>query len=159
MGRSHAAFLLAFALLAGCALSVPGAFSPVQGPLAQQSATASYHATLNGVLSGTVTVVLPNGEVCKGPWHFVGAASNTPVGADLITPPPSAIATGWDLVYGPGYYVAHVLGNKLYARATLTGTRGTTMDAEFTNENDERGHTKGIAIDNHGNLFKVSVYN
>ncbi len=52
-----------------------------------------------------------------------------------------------------------MFGNKLYARATLTGNMGTTLDAELTNEDNERGQTKGIAIDNRGNLFEVSVYN
>ena len=122
-------------------------------------ATASYHATLKGVLSGTVTVALPYGEICIGPRHFVGATSTAPAGADCITPSLIAIATDWDIVYGPGYYLAHVFGNNLYSRATLTGNMGTTADAKLTNEGNQRGQTKGIAIDNRGNLFKVSVYN
>jgi hypothetical protein len=69
------------------------------------------------------------------------------------------MAADWDLVYGPGYYVAHVVGNKLYARATLTGNMGTIINAELSNETNTRGNTKGVAVDNHGNVFKVSVYN
>ena len=65
----------------------------------------------------------------------------------------------WDLVYGPGYYVAHVVGNRLYARATLTGNMGTIVYVELSNETNTRGNTKGVAQDNHGNVFKVSVYN
>jgi hypothetical protein len=33
------------------------------------------------------------------------------------------------------------------------------LHAEFSNENNTRGNTKGVAQDNKGNLFKVSVYN
>jgi hypothetical protein len=56
-------------------------------------------------------------------------------------------------------FAAHVLGNKLYARATLTGNMGTVLNAEFSNESNTRGNTKGVAQDNKGNVFKVSVYN
>lgn len=53
-------------------------------------------------------------------------------------------------------HTAHVLGSKDYARATLTGNNGTLLDVEFSNENDTRGNTKGVAADNRGNVFKVS---
>jgi hypothetical protein len=33
------------------------------------------------------------------------------------------------------------------------------MHVELANENSERGHTRGVAQDNQGNVFKVSVYN
>jgi hypothetical protein len=62
-------------LLTGCVLSVPGGFSPVQGPLSKQSPIPTYSATMSGLFSGSISVVLDNGEVCKGPWTF---ASNTP---------------------------------------------------------------------------------
>ena len=51
-----------------------------------------------------------------------------------------------------------VLGSKIYARATLTGNMGTVLHTEFSNENDKRGNTKGVAQDDKGNVFKVSVY-
>ena len=154
------ALLPLMAVLTGClALSVPGGFSPVKGPLSEQSPTLpTYMATLSGVLSGTISVVLPNGEVCAGPWHFVSksAPANTDSSAAAV---PTDIAADWDFVYGTGFYVAHVLGNKLLARATLTGNMGTVMYVELTNDTNTRGNTKGIAQDNKGNLFKVSVYN
>ncbi|MGC2031288.1 MAG: hypothetical protein WA642_14815 [Steroidobacteraceae bacterium] len=148
------------ALLAGCvSLSVPGGFSPVQGPLSQQSPLPTYTAKMSGLLSGTITVTLANGEVCRGPWAFVskpppddasksGAASHSP-----------DMAADWDLVYGTGFYTAHVVGNKLYARATLTGNIGSIVYVELSNETNTRGNTKGVAQDNLGNVFKVSVYN
>jgi len=132
-------------------LTVPGGFSPVQGPLAHQNAVPAYAAKMSGLLSGTISVVLANGEVCQGPWAFVSKTSSGPAPIDM--------AADWDLVYGSGYYVAHVVGNRLYARATLTGNMGTIMNVELSNETNTRGNTRGAAVDNHGNVFKVSVYN
>ncbi len=145
------------AMMTGCiSLSVPGGFSPVQGPLSKHSPVPTYAATMSGLLSGTISVTLENGEVCKGPWAFV---SKTPPGkSDASGSAPKAMAADWDTVYGPGYYVAHVLGNKFYARATLTGNKSTTLLTEFGNEHNERGQTKGVAEDNKANVFKVSVY-
>jgi hypothetical protein len=36
----------------------------------------------------------------------------------------------WDTIYGHGFYVAHVLGTPQFARATLTGDKGTTVELE-----------------------------
>lgn len=152
--------LVSTAMLAGCfGLSVRGGFSPVQGPLAAHVPVPTYPATMTGLTSGTISVTLENGEVCTGPWAFVstdGSAPRTPApGAQ----PTSDLRADWDAVYGTGYFVAHVLGNRLYARATLSGNRGSVVRAEFSNERQERGQTKGVARDANGNVFKVSVYN
>jgi hypothetical protein len=146
----------AMTFLSGCILSVPGGFSPVEGPLSKHSPIPTYAATLSGILSGSISVVLENGEVCKGPWAFV---PNTAPGTSATVVTPIDMAADWDSVYGTGYFAAHVLGNKLYARATLTGNMGTVLNAEFSNENNTRGNTKGVAEDNKRNVFKVSVYN
>jgi hypothetical protein len=156
MKASIIAASLATTMLAGCILSVPGGFSPVQGPLSKQSPIPTYAATMSGLFSGSISVVLDNGEVCKGQWAFV---SQTPSSSGATVVTPIDMAADWDSVYGAGYYAAHVLGNKLYARATLTGSKGTELHVEFSNENNTRGNTKGVAADNKGNVFKVSVYN
>jgi hypothetical protein len=153
MKLSIIAVVVTATMLSGCILSVPGGFSPVQGPLSNQSPIPTYSATISGLFSGTVSVVLDNGEVCTGPWEL---ASKTPP-ATAATP--IDMAADWDSVYGAGYFAAHVLGNKLYARATLTGSKGTVLHVEFSNESNTRGSTKGVAADNKGNVFKVSVYN
>jgi hypothetical protein len=156
MKISIIAIVLTTTILGGCILSVPGGFSPVQGPLSKQSPIPTYAATLSGLFSGSISVVLDNGEVCKGQWAFV---STTPQSMSATAVTPIDMAADWDDVYGAGYFAAHVLGNKLYARATLTGNTGTVLHAEFSNENNTRGNTKGVAEDNKGNIFKVSVYN
>jgi hypothetical protein len=58
------------------------------------------------------------------------------------------MAADWASVYGAGYFAAHVLGNRLYARATLTGNMVTVLHVEFSNESNTRGNTKGVAADN-----------
>jgi hypothetical protein len=146
--------LLAMTLLGGCILSVPGGFSPVQGPLSKQSPIPTYAATMSGVFNGSISVVL-NGEVFKGPWALV---PETPV-ASATAVTPVDMADDWDDVYGTNYFTAHVLGSKVYARATLTGSKGSVLHVEFNNENNMPGNTKGVATDNKGNVFKVSVYN
>lgn len=109
-------------------------YAPRQGRFDSPDASPvpTYTAPMSGVRSGTISV------------NAVAAAIMT---AD------------WDKVYGPGYYDARVLGTKLYARATLTGNEGTTMHVELNNEHNIPDHTEGAAEDNHGNIFKVSVYN
>ena len=115
---------------------------------------------MSGLLSGTISVILANGEVCQGPWAFVSKTipDNTSH-SSAASPVPRDLAADWDLVYGPGFYIAHVVGNRLYARAMLTGNAGTIMYVELSNESNTRGNTKGVAQDEHGNVFKVSVYN
>jgi hypothetical protein len=154
MKISSIAVVTTAAILSGCfSLTVRSGFSPVQGPLSKQSPIPTYSATISGLFSGTVSVVLDNAEVCTGPWEL---ASKTPPAGAVS---PYDMPADWDGVYGPGYFAAHVLGNKLYARATLTGSKGTVLRVEFSNESNTRGSTKGVAQDNKGNVFKVSVYN
>lgn len=147
-------------LMTGCvSLTVPGGFSPIQGPLAQQNPLPQYSAKMSGLLSGTITVILATGEICQGQWAFVPTTPSGTGSTKTSTLEPVNMAADWDVVYGSGYYLAHVVGDKLYARATLTGNMGTIMHVELSNETNTRGNTKGVAVDNHTNVFKVSVYN
>jgi hypothetical protein len=148
--------LLTTTLLSGCILSVPGGFSPVQGPLSKQSPIPTYAATMSGVFHGSISVVLDNGEVFKGPWALV---PEMPPSTSATAVTPVDMADDWDDVYGTNYFTAHVLGSKVYARATLTGSKGSVLHVEFNNENNTPGNTRGVASDNKGNVFKVSVYN
>jgi hypothetical protein len=152
------ALILCVSPLTGCGLliasqmKIPAAFNPVEGPLAAQRPRPSYMAHINGLLSGNVVVPMENGEVLKGTWHLIrpedAASASTP---DL--------SRDWDFVYGDGYYRAHVLGTRRYARAFLVGPAGSTAVVEFCNENNLPGETRGIAHDSHDNVFKVTVYN
>jgi hypothetical protein len=150
MRRISVAILAAInsALLGGCVLSVAGSLSPVRGPLAETHPLPSYAARLTGALSGHITVNLPVDGSCTGPWSLLGTQQQS---FDL--------SADWDLIYGAGYHSAHVLGNREFVRMTLTCTSGSVVRTEFTNETNTRGHTHGVAEDDHGNVFKVSVYN
>jgi hypothetical protein len=76
MKLSIIAAVLTTTLLSGCILSVPGGFSPVQGPLSKRSPIPTYAATMSGILWGSISVVLDNGEVCKGRcWLLYGSCT------------------------------------------------------------------------------------
>jgi hypothetical protein len=108
--------------------------------------------------AGTVSFSLPDGEVCKGRWTLVPLPNST--GKDA----PSQLGPVWDQVYGPGYYLAHVVGTRLYARALAVGNRGTTFDIEFhqsatavTPNANTVASVKGVARDNSNNIFKLTL--
>jgi hypothetical protein len=129
-------------------------FYPVRGPLAMQTPIPVPRAKLTGPFnSGSISLTLPDGEVCKGRWHAASA------------PASNSLQSAWDSVYGQGFYVAHVLGARYYAEATLRGNRGTVLNVEMYRSetsddpgHDERGPVLGVARDNHGNTFKISQY-
>lgn len=136
------------ALLTGCIFMVPGHLYPIQGSLAAQTPVPIYRVTLSGVLnSGTLSATLENGEICRGNWAAV--PQNDPSAGNL--------SVEWDRIYGDGFFVANILGSSAFARAVLTGTMGTTLNAEFyAPVPGQMINIKGIAVDNRGNLFKLT---
>jgi hypothetical protein len=145
-------FLLsALCLMTGC--SATFRLYPIQGPLSTQTPLPVFPGKVTGVLnSGNVSFTLGGGEVCKGIWTRVVAASVTPSSGDM--------SSVWDDVYGSGYYVSHVLGAKLYARAGITGSLGTALTVEFyrPNPGSEQIRVFGVARDSKGNIYKL-VFN
>jgi hypothetical protein len=94
-----------------------------------------------------MSATLNDGEICKGSW--------APVRQD--DPSAGNMSAEWDSVYGAGFFVANVLGNRVFARATLSGTKGTTLNVEFYDPTPGQiTNVKGIAKDNKGNLFKLT---
>lgn len=140
--------MLVYALIGGCALQVGGSFSPVRGPLAEVKPAPNYPARMTGALSGTISVNVPGDGSCAGSWSGTRKQPRT---FDL--------SADWNLVYGPGYYAAHVLGDRLFVRTTLECSGGSVMRVEVSNEYNRPGYTHGVAEDDHGNVFKISVYN
>jgi hypothetical protein len=144
MKRTLRFFPLLAVLLAGC---VGTAFLyPVQGPLAAQSPPPVVSLRASGY---SLTLTLPDGETFKGMGAIVPHTQN----------PLNPLSAQWDLVYGPGYYLAHVLGTDGYRIATLTGDRGSTMRIESTTLTDGGGAVSqvGVAVDDKGNVFKITV--
>jgi hypothetical protein len=131
-------------LLAGCGGTAY--LYPVQGPLAVLSPppVVSLHVAFY-----SLSLTLPDGESFKGQGALVPHTQN----------PPNPLAAQWDLVYGPGYYVAHVLGSDAYRIATLAGDKGSTMRIELTSLTDRGGAVSqvGVAVDDKGNVFKITV--
>jgi hypothetical protein len=132
---------LAALCLAGCAL--PGHLYPIEGPLAAQNPApiASISADQGAQILGTV---LPGNLQCGGSFHSVA-------GDDVTARNMNA---EWDRVYGPGFFVANVLGNALFKRAALKCADGSVLNLELVGLYGIPA--KGVARDAAGNLFKVT---
>ena len=150
--------LVSAAVMLGC--SHAARLYPVQGPLSAQTPLPVLAAKVTGSLTpGDFSVVLSDGEVCKG--HFSVVSRNpTAKTANPATPAAADLSSAWDTIYGPGFYVAHVLGARYYARTVASGNRGTVLNVEiYRSENVEGGTfvaaTKGVAKDSGGNLYKI----
>ena len=160
MKNKFSFFLLTVFLLSGCRAT--GRLYPVQGPLSAQTPTPVLFAKLTGAFnSGNLSVVLADGEVCKGHWATVPRVQPSPTAAPASTAPPTNMSAAWDTVYGSGFYVSHVLGNKLYVQSVLPGDRGSVLNVEMVRPLDRdpeaniRASIKGVAKDNKDNIYKL----
>ena len=148
--------VLAVLALSGCMATAR--FYPVRGPLASQTAPPVLVGRITGAFSsGSVSVTLADGEVCKGRWATVPRPETTQTPAA----PAEDMSSAWDTIYGPGFYVSHVLGSRLYARAVLTGSRGTKLNFEMYKHEEGRADDptlgiKGVAKDDKENIYKVT---
>ncbi|HEX4387972.1 MAG TPA: hypothetical protein VH109_05045 [Steroidobacteraceae bacterium] len=79
VGQSHQAKLLLGAVgmlaLSGCFKTRTGHLYPVEGPRVSGQPRPVYSLTASGILSGDVTVRLPDGEKCSGKWTFVSQST------------------------------------------------------------------------------------
>ena len=114
--------LLGISTMLGC--SRTARLYPVQGPLSAQTPLPVLVAKVTGAFSpGTISVVLSDGEICKGRWTQVPPVQ-VPQGANTANAPATnGMSSVWDTVYGSGFYVSHVLGARFYARAVAWKTR------------------------------------
>jgi hypothetical protein len=130
---------------------------PVKGPMALQTPGPFYEGTRGG---GTYSYVIKSdfarvkqfsyadGETLKGKsdWVTASAADATASGTpDSSQPNPAAV---WDLIYGQGYYAAHVQGNKIL-QGTFKGDKGTILQVESLD------NYVAVGADNRGNLYKI----
>jgi hypothetical protein len=150
--------LLCVSTMTACATA---RFYPVQGPLSTRTPPPVYVAKFSGAFSsGDLSVVLDGGEVCKGHWAQVARPNTAQAATTAAAAAPDNLSAEWDTVYGTGFYVANVLGTRLYARAVLTGNRGTILRVELYKpdrvENTTIGAIKGVAKDDKGNIYKVA---
>jgi len=137
-----------------------GRFYPVQGPLSAQAPVPVFKAEATGwLMSGEMSVKLEGGEVCKGRWSATQAAPEPTAAPPASGADEESLASVWDIVYGQGFYVSHVLGRHLFARAKLAGDKGTVLRVEvYKPDSASRENTRparGVAKDNKGNIYKV----
>jgi hypothetical protein len=157
---------IAFAV-AVLALAVKPSFSqqmdPVRGPLELQAPGPFFEGSKGGGTYGysiksdfgrVKSWTFTDGETLKGKCDWVTAPSAGPA-ADVSGPttpdsnlPQQNLAAAWDLVNGPGYYAAHVAGNKIL-RGTFTGDKGTVLQVESLD------NYVAVGEDNRGNLYKI----
>ena len=139
-------------LLAGCPANllvrVPGHLYPVAGPLSAQAPLPGYRVIISGAGdSGSISVTLQDGAARTGRWARLQPDD----------PSANALSGAWDRLYGAGYFVAHLLGNRGVYRAVLTGNAGTTLTVDFYDLDAARmDRVKGVAMDNNGNVFKLT---
>ena len=134
------AALLAFI---GCSGSLY--FYPVRGPLAAQQPVPVITAKATGLASGSISLLLPSGEKCQGPW--------APVPQGQVD---NELSSTWNSVYGPGNYEARVLGSKWHGKAILTGNQGSKIQLEFFRDTVKDAPLQGVARDNAGNVYKIT---
>jgi hypothetical protein len=129
---------------------------PVQGPLAAQRPQPIFAGQVRRPMFSVGSVFLllkswkvANGEVLQGKPKTVRASSMTaaPSAGQISLPQPN-LAFVWDAVYGDGFFVAHILGNK-FGQGVFTGNQGTVLQVETL---DGRN---GVAVDNKGNTYKM----
>ncbi len=131
-------------LLTGC---VRGArLIPVQGPLSTKTSPPRLFVVNT---PPTFTVTLEDGEVCLGDGsdYTVGTVSESP------------LAREWDMVYGRGFFVDHVLGTSV-RRTLLTCKLGATVlveNGQITPEAKGSPLGIGVAKDSRGNVFRLTL--
>jgi hypothetical protein len=147
--------ILGICAMLGC--SAKARLYPVQGPLSAQTPLPVLVGKVTGgpINPKNISVVLSDGEVCKGRWAMVHPVK-VPKGANTATAPATnGMQAVWDTVYGPGYYVSHVLGTKYYAQSVASGDKGTVLNVEMYMPEAGSGGIKGVAKDNRDNLYKL----
>ena len=151
-------------LVSGCYGVATARFYPVHGPLTQQAPAPVLVGTLTETFnSGSIKLVLENGEVCKGHWSPVPRPSRTESGTTSKGTAEDMSAV-WDEIYGSGFYVARVLGSRRYAAATAVGSHGTKVYVEIYEPESEAHETdasriRGVAKDSNGNIYKITFQN
>jgi hypothetical protein len=152
--------LFGISTLVGC--SHTARLYPVQGALSAQTPLPVLVAkiTTGALYPKDISVVLSDGEVCKGHWVIVPQAQISKGANTASAPATNGMSSVWDTVYGSGFYVSHVLGARAYAQAVATGDRGTVLNVEMYRPLDEHEKTpvdsiKGVARDNKDNVYKL----
>jgi len=146
--------LLAISTLSGC--YIKARLYPVQGSLSAQTPVPVLMAKITGKINlDTISVILEDGEVCKGRWILVNHVQS-PKGANSVIAPATSMSGVWDSIYGPGFYLSRIVGARNYAQAVASGNRGTVLDVEMSSGTASDGSPIiGVARDNKDNVYKL----
>ena len=169
MKTKFALALLSVCLIAVCIPSFGQKLYPVSGPLASQTPPPVFSGQSRNPMfsigslktsSGSITWTLAHGEKLQGKLITPEVTASAPVAKALGDPagypPQSNLAFAWDAVYGQGYYVARIMGKKIW-QGVFTGDQGTVLQVEMYEEvlNKEVDKRFSVAVDNKGNIYKV----
>jgi hypothetical protein len=135
----------------------------VEGPLAAQTPSLVLFAKVKGVQgtagakSGSISVVLHDGEICSGRWTVVPRVEVPKNATAADAPATNGMSSVWDTVYGSGFYVSHILGRGgFHAQAVVSGNEGTVLDMEIYGiGTPAQNGPIGVAKDNKGNVYKM----
>ena len=144
-------------VLSGCTFKAR--LFPVRGPLSEKSPLPTFPLKMSGTIkSGSIVAILDGGEVCAGRITFISGKEETSYQTASGDPIVKNLAEAWDVVNGPQFYTGHVLGGSSFAKGDCKSDRGTTMNFQLLKriKADQSNDTKGVAIDNHGNIFKMA---
>ena len=128
---------------------------PVKGPISLQAPGPFYEGSKGGGAYGysiksdfarVKSFSYADGETLKGrPDWVTASAADAQTSGDSSQP---NLAAAWDLVGGPGYYAAHIAGNKVL-QGTFTGDKGTVLQVQSLD------NYVAVGVDNRGNLYKI----
>jgi hypothetical protein len=132
---------------------------PIKGPMALQAPGPFYEGSKGGGRYGysiksdfgrVKSFSYADGETLKGKsdWGTAPATDTTALATPDTGSPQQNLAAAWDLIYGQGYYAAHIAGNKVLT-GTFTGDKGTTLQVQSLD------NFVAVGADNHGNLYKI----
>ena len=168
--KTKVSFLvISVCMISGCIPASAQKLYPVQGPLAAQTPPTVFSGKSRNPMfsignlktsSGSITWTLAHGEKLQGKLITPEVTASAPVAKALGDPagypPQSNLAFAWDAVYGQGYYVARIMGKKIW-QGVFTGDQGTVLQVEMYGEVLNKGADKrfSVAVDNKGNIYKV----
>ncbi len=130
---------------------------PVKGPMSLQAPGPFYEGTKGGGVYaysiksdfGRVrSFSYADGETLKGKPDWVTAPGADATTSGAVDNGQPNLAALWDLIYGSGYYAAHIAGNKIL-QGTFTGDKGTVLQVQSLD------NFVAVGADNRGNLYKI----
>jgi hypothetical protein len=120
-------------------------FHPIKGEIIDQYPNTVIVGHISGNYSGSISLELPSGESCRGKWAII---SQTQAETEL--------SSEWDLVYGQGYFMKNIQGERNRAEAKLVGNKGSILVAELHKNSEHEANCQGVAKDSTGNVYKIT---